>query len=180
MPIPCGAFIPNFRAGAALGRIGGELMATWFPTGTTLFTVKNLNTKFSVGVRYGSKFTKIMPGAYATVGAVAWSGAVTHTLSTAVIMFEMTSQISHVIPVLISNLIANGIARFFTPSIYDVAIKAGKLPYLPDLLPSSSGKNLKKNLYTVKLKFTYNSNLSDFCGRLYDQRREVCSFGNDI
>lgn len=88
-----------------------------------------------------------MPGAYATVGAVAWSGAVTHTLSTAVIMFEMTSQISHVIPVLISNLIANGIARFFTPSIYDVAIKAGKLPYLPDLLPSSSGNNYKIQIY---------------------------------
>ncbi|CAG9772798.1 unnamed protein product [Ceutorhynchus assimilis] len=123
MPIPAGSFIPNFRSGAALGRIAGELMATWFPQ----------------GVRYKGKVTPILPGAYATVGAAAWSGAVTHTLSTSVIMFEMTSQISHVIPVLISNLIANGIARFFTPSIYDLAIEAGKLPFLPDLLPSSSG-----------------------------------------
>ncbi|XP_066251883.1 chloride channel protein 2-like [Euwallacea similis] len=146
MPIPSGCFIPNFRSGAALGRIAGELLALWFPD----------------GVRYGGKVTRIMPGAYATVGAVAWSGAVTHTLSTAVIMFEMTSQISHVIPVLISNLIANGIARFFTPSIYDLAIKAGKLPYLPDLLPSSCAVYqifvedfMVKNVKHVYLGITY-------------------------
>ncbi|XP_030754419.1 chloride channel protein 2-like [Sitophilus oryzae] len=122
LPIPNGAFIPNFRSGAALGRIIGELMATWFPQ----------------GIQTTGKISKIMPGAYATVGAAAYSGAVTHTLSTSVILFEMTSQIRYVIPVLISNLIANGIARLFTPSIYDVGIGMGKLPYLPDLLPSSS------------------------------------------
>lgn len=40
MPIPCGTFIPNFRSGAALGRIGGELMATWFPQGNKMFQKK--------------------------------------------------------------------------------------------------------------------------------------------
>ncbi|XP_060533507.1 chloride channel protein 2-like isoform X2 [Cylas formicarius] len=122
MPIPCGTFIPNFRSGAAVGRIVGELMVTWFPQ----------------GVKYKGAMANILPGAYATVGASAWSGAVTHTLSTSVILFEMTSQITYVIPVLISNLIANGIARLFTPSIYDLGIQSAKLPFLPDLLPSSS------------------------------------------
>lgn len=33
LPIPAGTFIPMFRAGAAVGRIAGELMHTWFPYG---------------------------------------------------------------------------------------------------------------------------------------------------
>ncbi|XP_018575781.1 chloride channel protein 2 [Anoplophora glabripennis] len=122
MPIPCGSFIPVFRAGAALGRIAGELMHLWFP----------------LGVRYKGVITQIMPGAYATVGAASFAGAVTHTMSVCVILFEMTSQITHVIPVLISVLISNGIARVLTPSIYDLVIISNKLPYLPDLLPSTS------------------------------------------
>lgn len=89
---------------------------------------------------YKGKITQIMPGAYATVGAAAFSGAVTHTMSVCVILFEMTSQITHVIPVLISVLISNGIARLLTPSIYDLVIISKKLPYLPDLLPSTSGR----------------------------------------
>ncbi|XP_050299927.1 chloride channel protein 2-like isoform X2 [Anthonomus grandis grandis] len=159
MPIPCGSFIPNFRAGAALGRIAGELMATWFPD----------------GVRYKNKITKILPGAYATVGASAWSGAVTHTLSTSVIMFEMTSQISHVIPVLISNLIANGIARFFTPSIYDLAIQAGKLPFLPDLLPSSSA------IYQICVEDFMNKNVKYiYLGMTYEELKGILKANKNI
>ncbi|ENN73256.1 hypothetical protein YQE_10152, partial [Dendroctonus ponderosae] len=159
MPIPCGTFIPNFRSGAALGRIGGELMATWFPQ----------------GVRYKGKITKILPGAYATVGAVAWSGAVTHTLSTSVIMFEMTSQISHVIPVLISNLIANGIARFFTPSVYDLAIQAGNLPFLPDLLPSSSAiyQIYVEDFMVHDVKFVY-------LGMTYEELKNILKSNKQI
>lgn len=80
-----------------------------------------------------------MPGAYSTVGAAAFTGAVTHTMSVCVILFEMTSSIAHVIPVLIAVLIANGVARFLTPSIYDLVIRSKKMPYLPDLLPNTSG-----------------------------------------
>ncbi|KAG5861356.1 hypothetical protein JTB14_021814 [Gonioctena quinquepunctata] len=124
LPIPNGSFIPNFRAGAALGRIAGELMHCWFPTG--------------IGYKGGRAL--IMPGAYATVGAAAFAGAVTHTMSVCVILFEMTSSITHVIPVLIAVLIANGVARFLSPSIYDLVIRSKKLPYLPDLLPNTSSE----------------------------------------
>nr|CAI5838830.1 unnamed protein product [Callosobruchus analis] len=121
MPIPSGSFIPNFRAGAALGRIAGELVYAWFPLGMSYSAVH-----------------PIIPGAYAAVGAAAFSGAVTHTMSVCVILFEMTSSITYVIPVLIAVLIANGVARFLTPSIYDLVIQSKKLPYLPDLLPNTS------------------------------------------
>lgn len=92
-----------------------------------------------------------MPGAYATVGAAALTGAVTHTMSVCVILFEMTSSIAHVIPVLIAVLIANGVARFLTPSIYDLVIQSIKLPYLPDLLPNTSGRYDNKNYNDFKM-----------------------------
>lgn len=78
-------------------------------------------------------------GGYAVVGAAAFSGAVTHTVSVGVIAFEMTGQITHIVPVMIAVLIANGIAALLQPSIYDSIILIKKLPYLPDLLPSASG-----------------------------------------
>lgn len=78
-------------------------------------------------------------GGYAVVGAAAFSGAVTHTVSVGVIAFEMTGQITHLVPVMIAVLIANATAVLLQPSIYDSIILIKKLPYLPDLLPSASG-----------------------------------------
>lgn len=42
-------------------------------------------------------------GGYATVGAAAFSGAVTHTISTSVIVVEMTGQITHIIPIMVKR-----------------------------------------------------------------------------
>lgn len=78
-------------------------------------------------------------GGYATVGAAAFSAGVTHTISVSVIVFEMTGQITHIVPIMIAVLISNAIAALLQPSIYDSIILIKKLPYLPDLLPSSSG-----------------------------------------
>lgn len=78
-------------------------------------------------------------GGYAVVGAAAFSGAVTHTVSVGVIAFEMTGQITHLVPVMIAVLIANATAALLQPSLYDSIILIKKLPYLPDLLPSASG-----------------------------------------
>ncbi|XP_054267623.1 chloride channel protein 2-like isoform X2 [Macrosteles quadrilineatus] len=123
IPVPSGSFIPVFKIGAAFGRVVGELIHLSFPQ----------------GVRHGKFSTPIIPGGYATVGAAALSGAVTHTISVSVIVFEMTGQITHIIPIMIAVLIANAIAALLQPSLYDSIILIKKLPYLPDLLPSSSG-----------------------------------------
>ncbi|XP_015836329.1 chloride channel protein 2 [Tribolium castaneum] len=122
MPIPNGSFAPVFRIGAAAGRILGELMNTWYPT----------------GLSYYGRVTKIVPGGYALVGAAAFSGAVTQTMCVGVLVLEMTSQITHVIPILIANLISNSIAQLCGSGLYDSAIKAKKLPYLPDMLPRNN------------------------------------------
>ncbi|XP_058128872.1 chloride channel protein 2 isoform X2 [Anopheles ziemanni] len=123
IPVPSGMFIPVFKIGAAFGRIIGEAMHLSFPH----------------GVRYGGMLAPIIPGGYSVVGAAAFSGAVTHTVSVGVIVFEMTGQITHIVPVMIAALISNAVAALLQPSMYDSIILIKKLPYLPDLLPSGSG-----------------------------------------
>uniref|UniRef100_A0A4W5L1L4 Chloride voltage-gated channel 2 n=1 Tax=Hucho hucho TaxID=62062 RepID=A0A4W5L1L4_9TELE len=117
MPVPCGAFMPVFVIGAAFGRLVGEGMAACFPDGV-----------HSDGTIY-----PIEPGVYAAVGAAALSGAVTHTVSTAVVVFELTGQISHILPVMIAVILANAVAQSLQPSLYDSLIMIKKLPYLPEL-----------------------------------------------
>ncbi|KAM6064055.1 chloride channel protein 2 isoform 3-T3 [Theristicus caerulescens] len=117
IPVPCGAFMPVFVIGAAFGRLVGESMAAWFPD----------------GIHANSNTYRIVPGGYAVVGAAALSGAVTHTVSTAVIVFELTGQISHILPVMIAVILANAVAQSLQPSLYDSIIRIKKLPYLPEL-----------------------------------------------
>ncbi|NWV00093.1 CLCN1 protein, partial [Upupa epops] len=117
MPIPCGGFMPVFVLGAAFGRLIGEIMAALFPSGI-LFD----------GILY-----QILPGGYAVIGAAAMTGAVSHTVSTAVICFELTGQISHILPMMVAVILANMVAQSLQPSLYDSIIQVKKLPYLPDL-----------------------------------------------
>ncbi|XP_051736931.1 chloride channel protein 2a isoform X5 [Ctenopharyngodon idella] len=117
MPVPCGAFMPVFLIGAAFGRLVGESMAAVFPE----------------GIHADGTVYPIVPGGYAVVGAAALSGAVTHTVSTAVIVFELTGQISHILPVMIAVILANAVAQSLQPSLYDSIIRIQKLPYLPEL-----------------------------------------------
>ncbi|MCI4391059.1 hypothetical protein PGIGA_G00129970 [Pangasianodon gigas] len=88
---------------------------------------------FPEGIHSDSTVYPIVPGGYAVVGAAALSGAVTHTVSTAVIVFELTGQISHILPVMIAVILANAVAQSLQPSLYDSIIRIQKLPYLPEL-----------------------------------------------
>nr|XP_028568164.1 chloride channel protein 1 isoform X1 [Podarcis muralis] len=117
MPIPCGGFMPVFVLGAAFGRLVGEIMAWFFPD----------------GIVFDDIVYKILPGGYAVIGAAALTGAVSHTVSTAVICFELTGQISHILPMMVAVILANMVAQSLQPSLYDSIIQVKKLPYLPDL-----------------------------------------------
>ena len=81
---------------------------------------------------------RIALGGYAVIGAAAFSGAVTHTISTCLIVFELTGQLSHIIPCIIAVWIANAIAQSLYPSIYDSIIQIKKLPFLPNISSTSS------------------------------------------
>ncbi|XP_013921464.1 PREDICTED: chloride channel protein 1 [Thamnophis sirtalis] len=117
MPIPCGGFMPVFVLGAAFGRLIGEIMAWLFPD----------------GILFDGFVYKILPGGYAVIGAAALTGAVSHTISTAVICFELTGQIAHILPMMVAVILANMVAQSLQPSLYDSIIQVKKLPYLPDL-----------------------------------------------
>ncbi|XP_034115511.1 chloride channel protein 2-like isoform X1 [Drosophila albomicans] len=122
MAVPHGMFIPALKIGSGFGRLMGEFVAWLFP----------------LGVRYGDCMSPIMPAAYALVGAAAFSGSVTHSISVAVVVFEISGQIAFVVPVLVAVLVANAVASLLQPSMYESVIQIKKLPYLPDLLYTNS------------------------------------------
>ncbi|XP_044794184.1 chloride channel protein ClC-Ka isoform X3 [Bubalus bubalis] len=130
IPMPAGYFMPIFIFGAAIGRFLGEALSVAFPEGIVAGGVTN----------------PIMPGGYALAGAAAFSGAVTHSISTALLAFEMTGQIVHALPVLMAVLAANAIAQSCQPSFYDGTIIVKKLPYLPWI----RGRKISSHRVTVE------------------------------
>uniref|UniRef100_A0A2I3S1Q7 Chloride channel protein n=1 Tax=Pan troglodytes TaxID=9598 RepID=A0A2I3S1Q7_PANTR len=125
VPMPAGYFMPIFVYGAAIGRLFGETLSFIFPEGIVAGGITN----------------PIMPGGYALAGAAAFSGAVTHSISTALLAFEVTGQIVHALPVLMAVLAANAIAQSCQPSFYDGTIIVKKLPYLPWILGRNIGSH---------------------------------------
>ncbi|GMR47869.1 hypothetical protein PMAYCL1PPCAC_18064, partial [Pristionchus mayeri] len=114
MPIPSGIIISCLGIGAAMGRLIGE-------------TFSVINHGF---VWTGAVHQAIYPGVYAVAGSAAMVGSVTHTVSTAVIMFEMTGQLLHLLPVLMAVIVSNAVCSFFEISIIDSVIQLRKLQYL--------------------------------------------------
>ncbi|ETV76596.1 hypothetical protein H257_09589 [Aphanomyces astaci] len=110
LPIPSGDFIPLFTAGAACGRLIGELIIFIFPT------------------------VDIVPGGYALVGGAALVASSTHTISVAVIALELTGQFIYFTPLFLAVLLAGGMGKALSVSIYDSVIISKGLPYLPMLL----------------------------------------------
>lgn len=80
VPIPSGIFGPSFVIGGCIGRLTGEL----------------------VSFLWKREDNPIYPGVYAVVGAAAFCGGVTHTVSVAVIVFELTGQLVYILPVMVS------------------------------------------------------------------------------
>ncbi|XP_076597665.1 chloride channel K [Chaetodon auriga] len=119
LPLPAGYFMPVFVYGAALGRLLGE----------------GVSYVSSSAVTTGEQWAAVNPGGYALAGAAALSGAVTHTLSPALLAVELTGQFSHAVPVLLATLLANAVARSeHRPSFYDALSISKRLPHLPSLM----------------------------------------------
>ncbi|KAM6240787.1 chloride channel protein ClC-Kb-like [Porphyrio hochstetteri] len=117
LPLPAGYFMPIFIYGAAIGRLLGETVALLFPRGL-----------HPEGAPH-----PIIPGGYALAGAAAFSGSVTHAISTALLVCEATGHLGHVLPVVLAVLVANAITQKHQPSFYDGTIIVKKLPYLPPI-----------------------------------------------
>lgn len=82
LPMPCGVFAPSLCAGAGLGRVVGEVMRSALPNHPT------------------------SAGGYAVLGAAALAAGTTHTISSAVLMFELTGGIKHALPMLVTVVVS--------------------------------------------------------------------------
>lgn len=107
LPIPYGIYIPLFAIGAAFGRSFGELFALIFPE------------------------QSMEPNGFAAIGAAAMCGGATRTISSAVIILELTNDLNYFVPVLLTVAISCGIGNVLNHSIYDVFLRNKGLPYLP-------------------------------------------------
>lgn len=108
-----------------MGRFVGEGLALFFPTG--------------INPSYDRTNLPIIPGAYAVAGAAAFAGSTTGALSSAVIILEMTGQLTHLIPIIVCVLLSVSLSRRMGDSLYDTWISLKKLPYLPYVLRSNPG-----------------------------------------
>ncbi|NWT19541.1 CLCKB protein, partial [Vireo altiloquus] len=117
LPMPAGYFMPIFIYGAAIGRLLGEVVALLFPR----------------GLHSEGPLRPIIPAGYALAGAAAFSGSVTHAVSTALLVCEATGHLGHVLPTVLAVLVANAITQKNQPSFYDAGIIVKKLPYLPPI-----------------------------------------------
>jgi len=124
-PIPCGVFTPIFTTGAVFGRLWGGLM-NWV-------------------------FGFHLQGVYAIVGAAALTSSVTHTISVAVIVFELTGQLNYMTYMLVGVLISFAVGNAISISIYDVMLQIKGLPYMPALRPSRLYKKKAKHVMVTRL-----------------------------
>ncbi|KAH7704783.1 CRE-CLH-3 protein [Aphelenchoides avenae] len=145
MPIPCGMFMPTFVVGAGFGRLIGEIVAVIFPEGMP-----------------GGTDQPIFPGIYAVVGAAALTGAITHSVSVAMICCEITGQLIYIIPLMVAVIIANAVCAYLQPSIYDCVIRIKHLPYLPDIPPSNSAVHMVTAEHVMVSPVRYLSRLTTF------------------
>ncbi|KAK1931251.1 Chloride channel protein F [Phytophthora citrophthora] len=106
--VPSGIVTPVFAIGAALGRLFGEVVVI-----------------LSEG--------ELSIGGYAVVGAASFTAGVTGTISIAVIVFELTGQLSYMIPVLLCVIVGRAVTRFFSLDMYETMARQKNLPQWPDL-----------------------------------------------
>ncbi|KAG6595872.1 Chloride Channel (ClC) Family [Phytophthora cinnamomi] len=106
--VPSGIVTPVFAIGAALGRLFGEMVVI-----------------LSEG--------ELSIGGYAVVGAASFTAGVTGTISIAVIVFELTGQLSYMIPVLLCVIVGRAVTRIFSLDMYETMARQKNLPQWPDL-----------------------------------------------
>jgi chloride channel 2 len=147
-PVPCGVFIPTFTCGAVLGRLFGYIV-------NIAFSTQHI-------------------GLYAVVGAASFTASVTHTVSIAVIVFELTGQIHYLIPMLVGVLTSYAVANTLHMSYYDVILACKHLPFLPevktaDLYASSAFELMGYKALSLNVSATY----GDISIKLQESPRDI-------
>eukprot|EP01118_Nematostelium_gracile_P019057 TRINITY_DN8693_c0_g1_i1.p1 TRINITY_DN8693_c0_g1~~TRINITY_DN8693_c0_g1_i1.p1 ORF type:complete len:819 (+),score=195.47 TRINITY_DN8693_c0_g1_i1:89-2545(+) len=122
LKVPAGIFIPSLVIGASYGRAIGMLVKYVAENNreSTLFSICAQSTDC------------VTPGVYALVGAAATLGGVTRmTVSLVVIMFELTGELSYMLPLIMAVMVSKWVADAFNrDGIYDQHILLNSYPFL--------------------------------------------------
>ncbi|EMD39275.1 hypothetical protein CERSUDRAFT_112928 [Gelatoporia subvermispora B] len=125
MMVPAGIFLPTIAIGACLGRAVGLLTQGLHRTYPKSWIFSSCPPDPTVRC--------VSPGFYAVIGASAMLGGVTRmTISLVVILFELTGALSHVLPIMISVMVAKWVGDAFgKDGIYSIWIAMRQYPWLP-------------------------------------------------
>ena len=146
--VPAGIYVPSMVAGGLLGRIAGHI-------------VQYLALNHSDTGLFGScspdnaPESCVVPGVYAMVGAGATMCGVTRlSVTLAVILFELTGSLDHVLPFSVGVLVSKWTADALEPlSIYDLLLDMNSYPFLDN-----------------KVRPIFTTELGDITPRLRSQR----------
>ena len=105
--MPAGVFGPVFAIGAIFGRLYGHIVNKLF------------------------KIT--MESAFAMAASAGCFSGFSHTVSSALMVFEITGQTTYLAPLLLSSLIANLVGQSLSMGIFDVLLAIKNLPHLPSI-----------------------------------------------
>ncbi|KAI9713664.1 MAG: hypothetical protein M1812_006636 [Candelaria pacifica] len=123
--VPAGIYVPSMVVGGLLGRIVGhtvQYLALTFPDAAM----------FASCSAKGGPESCVVPGVYAMVAAGATMCGVTRlSVTLAVILFELTGSLDHVLPFSIAVLVSKWTADAIEPlSIYDLLTDMNSYPFL--------------------------------------------------
>ena len=123
--VPAGIYVPSMVVGGLLGRIVGHFIQ-WLTLTYPDFGI------FASCPNDGNPESCVVPGVYALVAAGATMCGVTRlSVTLAVILFELTGSLEHVLPFSLGVLIAKWTADAVEPlSIYDLLTDMNAYPYL--------------------------------------------------
>ena len=123
--VPAGIYVPSMVVGGLMGRIVGHLVQY-------LVLMYPDNAMFGSCPKGGDLEGCVTPGVYALVAAGATMCGVTRlSVTLAVILFELTGSLDHVLPFSLSVLVAKWTADALEPlSIYDLLTDMNSYPLL--------------------------------------------------
>ncbi|EJD07614.1 Cl-channel protein [Fomitiporia mediterranea MF3/22] len=135
MMVPAGIFLPTITIGACLGRAVGLVVQWLHRAHPTLWVFTTCPPEPTVQC--------ISPGFYAVIGASAMLGGVTRmTISLVVILFELTGALSHVLPIMISVMVAKWVGDAFgKEGIYTRWIALRQYPWLSSVEYRDKGES---------------------------------------
>ncbi|KAJ5386865.1 hypothetical protein N7509_009406 [Penicillium cosmopolitanum] len=154
--VPAGIYVPSMVVGGLMGRIVGHVVQYWAAKNPTMFLFNSCDIS---GME-----SCVTPGVYALVAAGATMCGVTRlSVTLAVILFELTGSLDHVLPFSLAILCAKWTADAIEPrSIYDFLTDMNAYPFLDSKLQPISDAELGDIVRPARKKRTIDISGSPF------------------